>query len=233
MKHRIFERDCEVCGKQFRRSAPVDTPPRFCGRDCLYHSRCGQRYEKYVIPEEWHDIIRKTYQTGTGKGEVAKLARKIGVPRTRITNLARNNGWIPKKYSADWDYFWCDAEISTLERNAHYAPITIARKLKAKGFRRSVGAVEIKLAELRARQNLEGMSANSLGECMGIDMHSVLTAIQRGYLKAERRPGFEGDNAAYYILPKDVKKWITDRLPEIDIRKCDKYWLVDILTGGA
>jgi len=229
--YKMFEKECEICGKVFRRSAKAESPPRFCGRDCLYQARSGVKFEKYIVPEKWHDIIRRMYADGVGHGEVAMLAKKIGVPRTKITNLARNKGWIPKKYSKDWSYYWCEKEDEIIIKHAHYAPVSIQRKLKKAGFERSSSAIEIRMAKLRAKSYREGMSANELAMCMGVDVHNILNAIKRGKLKADKRPGYEGDRVAYYIHAKHIAEYIKAWLPEININLIDKYWLVDVLSA--
>ena len=68
--------------------------------------------------------------------------------------------------------------------------------------------------------------------CLGIDEHGVLALIRTKKLDAKRAPGYEGPRVRYVIKPDDIRRYIIDYLPEVDITKCDKYWLVDILTEG-
>jgi hypothetical protein len=233
MKYKIFEKNCEICGKPFRRSGAIDNPPRFCSTPCLHVWRKGIRYEKYIVEDRWLPIIQKIYSEGPELGAVKDLARRIGVPRTKLTNIARSRGWITRNRATGWDYFWCDKELSILEGNPDYAPVSIQRKLRLAGFSRSIGAIEIKRAQLRVTQNRSGMSANDLAMRFGIDVHSILRLIDRGKLKAKRRPGYEADKAAWLIRPEDARQYIIEWLPEVNIAKCDKYWLVDLLRKAA
>lgn len=224
-------RTCIICGKEFRRSGLIKDPPKLCGKECLREWRAGKKSEKYVIAKEWHEPIRKMYANGVNHGEVSRMAKRIGVPRTKITNIARSRGWIPKTHSKDYHYHWCDRELEIVEKNGHLAPITVQRYLKAQGFNRTVCAVEVKRAQLNACQNRKGMTADDLALCMGVDIHNILSAIKLEKLKAKRRPGYTGKKVAYMIRDKDIRKYIIDWLPEINLSYCDKYWLVDILAN--
>jgi len=229
LKYKMFESECEICGKIFRRSGLIENPPRFCGRDCLNKSRVGQRHEKYTISEEWHEPIKKMYANGVGMNQVNRMAKRIGVPRTKITNFAKSKGWLSKSNSRDYSYFWSDKEISIVEKNGHCAPITVHRKLKAAGFNRSVSAVEVKRTQLRVCQNKKGMSANELSLAMGVDVHNILNAIKNKKLTARRRDECKRND--FLIEDNDIKEYIKNWLPEINIKYCDKYWLVDLLAG--
>jgi plasmid maintenance system antidote protein VapI len=223
-------RTCIICGAEFRRSGLIEDPPKLCGRECLKKWRAGQKHEKYVIAEHWFEPIRKMYANGVNHGEVTRMAKRIGVPRTKITNIARSKGWLPKKNSPDYHYHWCDKELEIVGQNGHLSPITVQRYLKSQGFNRTVSAVEVKRAQLNACQNRKGMTADDLAQCMGVDVHNILSAIKREKLKARRRPGYTGKNAAYMIMDKDIKAYIMTWLPEINLAYCDKFWLVDILA---
>jgi len=230
-KYKIFEKNCEVCGEPFRRSGPIDAPPRFCGQDCLNKWRVGKAYEKYVVPEEWIPVIRRTYQKGTGNGEIRDLAKRMNIPRTKLTNIARANGWLPRRCGMA-ERYWSEAEDRIVERTGHMAPITVQRRLKDAGHHRTVAAIEIRRTKLRAVQNRKGMTALALSECLGIDCHSITNAIRKGRIPAKKRPGYKGETAGWFIRSKDVKNYIVDYLPQIDFRKIDKYWLVDLLMNA-
>jgi len=231
-KYKTHTANCKSCGIEFRRSAPTDTPPKFCCIDCRTKANIGISYEKYVIPEHWMPIIKKMYlDEATDRGKVGRLAKKIGVPRTKLTNIARSNGWIPVKMAGDYHRAWCDKEDELIIRNGHCAPITTQRRLKKYGYSRSISAIEVRRAKLRACSYSDGMSAQELAMCMGVDSHIVLRAIKAGKLKAKRKEGYEGQKVDWFILPKAVREYIKTWLPEIDLRKCEKFWLVDVLAG--
>ena len=87
---------------------------------------------------------------------------------------------------------------------------------------------------MRFLKNLDGMSAHDLAYCLGVDEHFITRAIKGSRLKAEprgtaRTEAQGGDS--YYIQRKDIRTYVTNWLNEIDIRKVDKYWFVDLLTS--
>lgn len=223
---------CRICGAVFERACQASAVPQTCGKDCLAVLRTGKVHEKYVIPERWHEIIRKTYLDATGKdGAIKRLAAQIGVPRTRLTNYARKHGWINRRRCTDYNRPWDPEEIKILHKYAHTSPLTTQRKLEKAGFKRTVSAVEVKRARERVVQNRKGVSANDLALCMGIDSHSILKLINTGKLKAKRLEGYNDSRTlGYHILPSAVRKYITENLAEVNIAKCDKYWLIDLFT---
>jgi len=231
-KFKMHHKDCEICGTPFKRSALPESPPRFCGQACLNKWRIGKAYEKYKIDPKWLPVIKQTYLDGVGDGEVAALAEKIGVPRTKVSNTARAHGWVKKKRCSDYRYYWVEKELAIVQGMPDHSPTAVQRRLKKYGFHRSVSGIEIQRAKLRVLANRSGVSAHDLAMCMGIDEHGVLALIRTKKLEAKRAIGYEGPRVRYLIKPEDIRRYIIDYLPEVDITKCDKYWLVDILTEG-
>lgn len=231
--YRIYEMPCEVCGAEFRRSALIDNPPRFCSQACHKKAFVGVKYVRYVVAERWLPVIRDLYAKGVGQGEVSALAAKIGVPRTKITNIARENGWIQRKRSADYKYYWSEEELAIVAALPDHSAQAVHKRLKKAGFVRSVSAVEVKRTELRVVQNRKSMSAYELALCLGLHHKTVTRMIHLGRLSAKRRPGYFGPTASYMLRPRDVRNFILENLPEIDLSKVDRYWFVDLLVNGA
>jgi hypothetical protein len=186
---------------------------------------------KFPITPEMHEAIVRIYQTSTGGGQVRALARKLGYPRWAITRHAIMSGLIAKqKKEPDW----MDKEIHILELNAHRSPVAIQKRLIRAGFNRSLTGIILKRKRMRFLQNLDGESATSLGECLGVDQHFVTEAIRGGKLKAERRETQRTEKQGgdmWFIRNRNIRTYILNWLNEIDIRKVDKYWFVDLLTG--
>ena len=185
---------------------------------------------KFSITPEIHDRIVSLYQRDTGNGQVRALARALAYPRWKITRYAIQLGLIAKqKKEPDWS----EQEIRILERQAHRSPEMIQRKLKRAGFSRSVTGIVLKRKRMKFPGNLEGMSSRSLALCLGVDSHFVTRAIKAGRLKAERRgtkrTEVQGGDI-FYIKRKDIRAYILNWLNEIDIRKVEKWWFVDLLS---
>ena len=94
-----YERNCEVCGTEFRRWGPADSPPRFCGMACKLVGMPGQVMpRKYNITAYQSERIRKTYQSGTGQGQVKALAKELHLPRWKVSRYALKRGWVQKNH---------------------------------------------------------------------------------------------------------------------------------------
>lgn len=230
-----YDTICEVCGSEFRayRSGESHTPPRFCSAGCRSKGMRGVpcKKGKYPISPELAEKIRLMYANGTGNGEVKAFAKKHGLPRWKVTRFAQNKGLFPRQKG---NSAWSEDEKAMLQRLARYCPETISARMKKKGYDRSASAVAVKLNRFRCRQNMKGYSARSLAECLGVDMKLVARAIRMGKLEADRR-GTERTEAQggdhFWIEEKNIRQYILDWLPEIDLRKVDKFWFVDLLTG--
>jgi hypothetical protein len=196
-----------------------------------YAPPVAKKPRKYPVSPELHEKIRKLYQGLTGDGQVNAFARRIGYPRWKISRYALQNGWVARQNK---ELNWSDAEIRILKNNAQYTPEIIQRRLKQAGHRRSLAGIILKRKRLRMLQNLKGESARSLSYCLVVDVHVIRRAILSGKLKADKRGTARTDAQGgdiWYIKTRDIREYITENLCEIDFRKVDKYWMVDILTG--
>jgi len=219
--------------------SPAQNPPKYCGRECRdrYHFGSGKP-RKYVITPEMDRAIRELYLNEVGiksvahAGPVKALARQLGLPRWKISRRALELGVIARQAK---EPDWCEEEIDILERNAHLMPGAVQKHLGRAGYRRTVQGIMLKRRRLHiSRSSMDGYTSRSLAECFGIDDHSITKWISRGLLKARKRgtartPQQGGDE--WYITERWVRDFIVNNIAVIDIRKVDKYWLVDILAG--
>ncbi len=186
---------------------------------------------KHIITDHAHAVIKRTYQTSTGNGEVRDMAKSLGLPRWKISRYAILNGWVATNKK---EPNWSKKELRILESAARHCPKVIQGKLKKAGHSRSETGIVLKRKRMRFLKNLNGQSATMLAGCFNADGHVITRAIQEGRLKAKRRgtkrTAKQGGDS-YFIKNKDVKNYIIENLNEIDIRKVDKYWFVDILTS--
>ncbi len=191
----------------------------------------SKRPVRYPITPEIHEAIVRVYQRDTGNGQVAALALRLNYPRWKITRYAIQAGLIAKqKKEPDWN----EREINILGLNAHRCPEIIQRKLKARGFIRSVTGIVLKRKRMRLLRSLDGISARSLADCLGVDAHFITRAINAGRLKAEQRGTHRTEvqgGDIYYIKEKAIKEYILNWINEIDIRKVSKHWFVGLLSS--
>ncbi|MBW2607721.1 MAG: hypothetical protein JRD05_08810 [Deltaproteobacteria bacterium] len=192
---------------------------------------------KYSFTAEMDEQIRRLYLNDVGikpvayKGPVRDLALKFGMPRWRVSRRALELGILPVQKK---EPNWSEKEIKILEHASQYTLQVIQRKLKAAGYSRSQMGILLKRRRMRFLNNLKGYSAESVAMCFGIDSHAVIRWIENGWLKAKKR----GTNRTarqggdqWYIKDKDIRDFIIDSAAVIDIRKVDKYWLIDLLAG--
>jgi hypothetical protein len=130
---------------------------------------------------------------------------------------------------------WSPEEVALLERWGHLTDPVIQRKLKSAGYQRSVNAIHLKLKRLRIKQNLDGYSACSLAAAFGVDPHKITTWVRRGMLRAthrgtERTERQGGDT--FWITHKAVRGFVLAYPDEVDLRKVEKWWFLDLITDG-
>lgn len=200
-----------------------------------YNGGCYRKPLKWTpITPEQHEEIKRTYQNKKYKdGSVARLAEKLGIPKWKVSKYAASHGFLKTMRKKDPN--WTKEEVRILQKNAHNSPEVIQKKLKKHGFSRTVCGIFQKRKAMRMLRNLEGQCARSLAECLGVEEHFVTRMIKCGNLKAIRRKmnrkESQGGNP-YLIIDKDVKEFIINNLDQIDLRKVDKYWFVDLLVNG-
>lgn len=230
-------------------SALVEQIGRECeGADCAarvalkYGRYCDQcrssrrrKKKKYVsndfIDQRLRALYRESPDRKRNSGQsVKKLAAQIRWPVWALRVRARQLGIARTK-----DRPWCERELNILQRFAWMCPSRIQMKLKAAGFHRTQTAIDIKLDRTYARRNTPFFTATSLAGLFGVDGHVVTRWIKLGYLAASRRgtdrhEGNGGD--MFQIHEKEVYKFVLARPTEIDIRKVDQMWFLDLVTEG-
>ena len=130
---------------------------------------------------------------------------------------------------------WSEAELEILARYAWMSDERIRLKLKAAGYPRTVTGIHLKLKRMRFKHDGSFYSAYSLAQALGIDPHAVTRWIKCGHLKAKfrgtaRGPQQNGDS--YLIQEKDVRRFILEHPTDIDLRKVDQLWFLDLITNG-
>jgi len=228
----MYDYICEVCKYPGRAWRENGKPPRFCSNACKNIGMQGQPTKKgtWQITSAMHNRIREGYVNGTGQGEVKALATELGIPRWKITRYAQTQGWVARQKKAP---YWSEEEVRQLQVFARYSPAVIQRKMREKGHHRSINAIVLKLRRLNMRQNIHGHSARDVARCFGVDIKTITRAINLGYLKATRRGTARTEQQGgdmYYILDEYIRQYVFDYLSEIDLRKVDKYWFVDLIA---
>lgn len=188
---------------------------------------------RYSFTPIMDDEIRSAYRLFLCENDrkaITICAQKLHLPKWMVTRRGADLGLARVK-----EPLWSDAEVAVLERWGHLTDGAIQRRLKAAGFQRSINGIHLKLKRLRIKQNLDGYSATALAATFGVDGHKILYWINRKMLKASRR-GTErterqgGDT--YWITHRAVRDFVLQCPDEVDLRKVDKWWFLDLVTAG-
>ena len=201
---------------------------------CGDHSQGkARRHRKYLFSDQSDQLIREAYLSRHDAKiplSIQMLAKRIGIPHWAVKKRARELGLARTK-----ELPWSERELAILARYAWMSDERIRLKLKAAGYARTVTGIHLKLKRMRFKHDGSFYSANSLSQALGIDPHAVTRWIRSGHLKAKLRgtargPQQNGDT--YVIHEKDVRRFVLEHPTEIDLRKVDQLWFLDLITKG-
>jgi hypothetical protein len=193
----------------------------------------AQSRRKYIFTDQIDQLIREIYlkhRDVKKRPGIPLLAKKVGIPYWTLKKRARELGLARTK-----ELPWSERELEVLARNAWMGDERIRLKLKAAGYARTVTAIHLKLKRMRFKHDGSFYSANGLAQALGIDSNAVTRWIKSGHLKAKRRgtARTEQQNGDMYLIhEKDVRRFILEHPTDIDLRKVDQLWFLDLLTNG-
>jgi hypothetical protein len=188
---------------------------------------------KYVFTNQIDELIRGIYLDRPGaktRPGIRVLAKKVGIPHWALKKRARELGLARTKETP-----WSEPELEILARYAWMSDERIRLKLKAAGYSRSATGIHLKLRRMRFKHDPGFYSANGLAQALGIDSHAVTRWIRSCHLKAKLRGTARGEKQngdIYLIREKDVRRFILEHPTEIDLRKVDQLWFLDLVTNG-
>lgn len=188
---------------------------------------------KYVFTERLDQCIREIYlqnpHSRTRPG-IRQLASQSGIPRWAIKKRARDLGLARTKEKP-----WSEPELTILSRYSWMGDERIRLKLKGAGYARTATAIHLKLKRMRFKSDPGFYSGKGLADALGIDSHVVTRWIKAGHLRAAprgtKRTEQQGGDS-YLIREKDVRRFILEHPTEIDLRKVDQLWFLDMITNG-
>jgi len=192
-----------------------------------------QRHRRYVFTDQIDQFIREIYLSDRATRKlpgIQLLAKKIGMPHWALKKRARELGLARTK-----ELPWSEAELAILSRYAWMSDERLRLKLKAAGYARTATGIHLKLKRMRFKHDGSFYSANSLAQALGIDPHAVTRWINSGHLKAKLRGTARGplqNGDTYVIQEKDVRQFILEHPTDVDLRKVDQLWFLDLITKG-
>jgi hypothetical protein len=186
-------------------------------------SNAGGLRQKYFLDEPGRRLILAKYD---GRTEVIdELAERLKVPRWVVMRWARGLGLTRRKEPP-----WTQEEMNYLERYLHKTSIASI----AKHLGRTQTAVQAKAKRLGASKTQEGYTMSGLCLGLGCDEKTVKKWIERGWLRGQRRKTerTEGQGDIWYFSDAAIRELVRKHPEEIDPRRADWLWLVDVLLGG-
>ena len=193
----------------------------------------GRRHRKYVFTAQIDQRIREIYfshPNAKARPGIRHLAEQVGIPHWALKKRARELGLARTKEKP-----WSEPELAILARYAWMSDERIRLKLKAAGYARTVTGIHSKLKRMRFKCDPNFYSGKGLAQALGIDSHVVARWIKSGHLRAQFRGTARGEQQGgdiYLIREKDVRGFVLEHPTEIDLRKVDQLWFLDLITNG-
>src|SRR5208283_674945 len=215
---------------------PSQSPPACPATIRVGSDRCRAKVQsrrKYVFTDQVDQLIREIYlihREAKNRPGIPLLAKKVGMPHWALKKRARELGLTRTK-----ELPWGERELEILAGYAWMSDERIRLKLKAAGYPRTVTAIHLKLKRMRFKHDASFYSANGLAQALGIDSHAVTRWIKSGHLKAKLRGTartVQQNGDIYLIHEKDVRRFILEHPSDIDLRKVDQLWFLDLITNG-
>jgi hypothetical protein len=184
--------------------------------------RRTDKAQKYFLDDAGRQMILDLYDGKTAT--VTMLAERLQVPRWAIRRWAVHLGLTKIRANKRWT----PEEERELEVWLHRMSI----KALAEKFGRTETAILRKAALLGLTKCGEGYTMHGLADALGCARETVAQWVKRGWLKGTRRQTERTSGDIWYFSDAAVRKFIMQHPYEVDPRRAEWGWLVDVLTGG-
>lgn len=178
--------------------------------------------QKYILDEPGRRLVIALYDGSSER--IDELQRRLGVPRYVILRWASQLGVTRRSQ----DHWWTPKEIEYLKR--HF------QRDKAEDIAKHLGCTVMSVRHKAHRLGLsqprdEGYTLTALCEGLGCHYTKAKRWCDQGWLKGERRAN-HGSTDPWTFTPKQIRDFIIAHPEEIDLRRVEKLWFIDILAGG-
>jgi hypothetical protein len=187
----------------------------------------GHRFERRWPRRDDIDMaIREGYVHATQRGDIKRLAERLGRPADWVQRRAAGMG-LTRTNRTRLDC-WSAAELEILDTYAAARLEVIAAKLAKAGFKRTPTAVGIVLRRRKMdRTDPDVWSATQLGPLMGVNPKTVADWIDRRGLKAKKLG--QGVTTRYLVHRRELRRWISGNHNYIDPRRLDWAWFCELM----
>lgn len=179
----------------------------------------GGRPQKYVLDDRGRRLLLDLYNGSTEN--TTKLEHLLSAPRPVIKRWARELG-VGRQKAPNWT----PEEILYLQTN-------IRRKgldEMAKHLGRTKTSIRIKARRLSlSLVNTDGYTMLDIRLALGNDTKTIQKWMEKGWLQGKR----QGKNSHNWrFTNKNIRDFVIAHPNEIDNRRMDWLWMVDLLVGG-
>ena len=167
--------------------------------------------------------MRERYD-GTIQGRAGEIAKSLGLVKWQVIDravklgLTRGQG---KPWTADEEAFlWTWAGRKTVTWMANKLgreKWVVIRRMRVLGIRRAV---------------VEGYTQRELMRCFGVCDHTLRRWVKQRMLRVSMR-GTANRHDPWQATDAQVLRFIERHPEEIDLRKVDQIWFLDIVTNGG
>lgn len=183
---------------------------------------------KYPRTDEIDHLIRAGYAAARAKGDYTRLAHAIDRPRWWVQKRAMALG-VTRSIRTRLDV-WTGAETALLSALASCTTPVIRRKLVEAGYQRTEAAIACKLKRLNVdRTDPDSWAPPELAHLMGVNAKTICDWIERRDLPATRVTA--GQQVRYRVHRQPLRKWLRARPLQIDLRRVDQLWFMDLVLG--
>lgn len=188
--------------------------------------RKGRPRQLYEVTDAIDALLREQLPACTGLGMLEALSVECSRPTWW---LRRRGAALGVAYGLCRPPDWTPQEEALLAEYSHLSLNTLRGKLRAIGSVRTENAIEVRLKKLQlSRVNHDVYSANEAGRLLGVAHKTVLRWINAEALRATRLPGSKSDAPRWQITRRALREWIAAHPVEVDLRRVDKYWFIDL-----
>jgi hypothetical protein len=185
-------------------------------------SHRGGLHQRYILDEPGRRLLLARYDgtTATLDDLMRMHFTTRGIPRWKVKQWAQQLGLSRQKEPP-----WTPDEIAYLEQYLHRVKLAeIAAHLG-----RTTIAVQLKAKRLGLRKTGEGYTMRGLCLGLGVDHRAVTRWIEAGWLKGTRRQSERVTRDIWYFSDQAIRALVREHPSEIDPRRVDWLWLVDVL----
>lgn len=176
--------------------------------------------QKYFFTPAQDKVLLNRYDSK--KETVNALAAAFGFPTWTIRKRAAILG-----VSRTKEPRWSEADEDYLRK--HYS--TKSLRTLSKELNRTITSIMLKKKRLGIRKTDDGYTLRGLCEALGVDHHKVEYWVAQGWLKKRGR-GIQREEHDYWLVTdKNLRDFVRAHPEEIDLRRVDKFWFIDLLAG--